>query len=227
MRIAVVQHRLHAHERTDLAAMLAMSERAADEGAKLIVYPAVPGLSSSAMLIPAFLRNVEERAPGITAISPFVEVREGGAPAVQRTGLGRTLVLSGDECIDADVFPEVAALGCDALVWQFNAEDELQAEACLELALEASQSLAPLVVVAAVTGSARDVSLHGTSAVVLAGEILAEGGAGEDLVVADVPAAVSLQRGGRRLPEPAPVLVQRLAAHRGTKAPTTYPADLS
>lgn len=223
----MVQHRLRTHERMDLAAMLALCETAAADGAQVIVYPAVPGLSSGTSLLPAFLRNVQERAPGITAISPFVEVREGGAPSVANTALGRTLVLSGDECIDADVFPEVAALGCDAVVWQFSAEDDLQAEACLELALEATHSLAPLIVVAAVTGSARDVHLEGISAVVHLGEILAEGGAGEDLLFAEVPPSAGPLEPGRRLPEPAPVLRQRLAAHRHSKVPTDYPADLS
>jgi hypothetical protein len=179
------------------------------------------------MLVPAFLRNVEERAPGITAVSPFVAKREGGAPAVTRTALGRTLVLAGDECIDADVFAEVQALACEALVWQFDAEDDLQAEACLELALEASLTLSPLVLVAAVTGAARGIELHGTSAVVSLGEILAEGGAGEDLLIADVPVSSAPPEHGKRLPEPAPILRQRLAAHRGKKVLVDYPADLT
>lgn len=227
MRVAVVQHRIRTHERMDLAAMLALSERASEEGAQVIVYPAVPGLSSGTMLVPAFLRNVEDRAPGITAVSPFVAKREGGAPAVMRTALGRTLVLAGDECIDPGVFAEIQALACETLVWQFDAEDELQAEACLELALEASLTLAPLLLVAAVTGSARGIDVHGTSAIVLLGEILAEGGAGEDLLVADVPAPDVAPEHGKRLPEPAPILRQRLAAHRGTKVRVDYPSDLS
>jgi hypothetical protein len=227
VRVAVVQHRIRTHERMDLAAMLAVSERASEEGAQVIVYPAVPGVSSGTMLVPAFLRNVEERAPGMTAVSPFVALREGGAPAVTPTALGRTLVLTGDECIDPSLFAEVQALACEALVWQFDAEDDLQSEACLELALEASLTLAPLMLVASVTGSARGIDLHGTSAIVYLGEILAEGGAGEDLLIADVPAPSVAPEHGRRLPEPAPILRQRLAAHHGTRVPVDYPSDLS
>jgi hypothetical protein len=227
LRIAVLQHRIRTHERMDLAAMLALSEHASEEGAQVIVYPCVPGLSAGATLVPAFMRNVEDRAPGTTAISPCVAKHLTGPPVASPTALGRTVVLAGDDCIDPALFDQVKALEPDALVWQFDAEDELQAEACLELALEATLTLAPLVIVAAVTGSARGVDVRGTSAVVHLGEILAEGGSSEDLLIADVQLpAVALER-VKRVPEPAPVLRQRLAAHHGAKAQTGYPADLS
>lgn len=227
MRIAVVQHRIRTHERMDLAAMLALSERASDEDAQVIVYPCVPGLDAGTTLIPAFARNVEERAPGTTMISPCAASHRTGPPEAVPTALGRTVVLAGDDCIDPDLFSLIREMGCEALVWQFDAEDALQAEACLELALEATLTLAPLVVVASVLGIARGVDARGTSAIVHLGEILAEGGPGEDLLVADIPARSTAPGLGKRLPELAPILQQRLAAHHGAKVATAYPSDLS
>jgi hypothetical protein len=226
VKLAVVQHRIRTHERMDLAAMLALSERAAEEGVQVIVFPRVPGLSRANSLLTAFFRNVEERAPGLTWIRPGLRYK-GGEVTGYATVLGRTVVLAGDDCIDPSLFAGIQALDPDALVWLFDAEDALQAEAALELALEASTTLAPLVVVSAVTGNARGVHVCGIAAVVREGEILAEGGEGEDLVVADVPLPTPRAERSRRLPDITPVLAQRLAAHHGTKVPVTYPADLS
>jgi hypothetical protein len=127
--------------------------------------------------------------------------------------LGRTLVLDGDDCIDPELFAATQDAACDSLVWLFNAEDPLQAEAALELALDASLHLAPLVVIATVTGHARGVLAAGIAAIVQLGEILAEGGEGEELVIADVSAPAAFPERPRSLPEPAPILIQRLSAH--------------
>jgi hypothetical protein len=228
MRFAVVQHHLRTHERMDLAAMLAASEEAADEGARLILYPRIPGLSENPQLVDAFERNVEERAPGMSMMTPRLRRRDPATPLESRqTGLGRTVVLEGDECIDPALFPIVSDLAPETLVWFFNAEDPLQAEAAIELALEASLTLAPLVVVCASNGHARGVELAGTSAVAHLGELVAEAGEGDDFVIADLTVPATMPERSRRLPEVPPVLAQRLAAHRGTKVRVDYPADLS
>jgi len=227
LRIAVVQHRIRTHERMDLAAMLAMSEHASDEGAQVIVYPHVPGIVPGSQLLDAFFRNVGERCPGMQLVRPRMRHRAGEEMACSPTALGRTIVLADDDCIDPALFPLVQALGCETLVWMFVAEGDLQAEAILELALDASLTLAPLVIVASVTGHARDVDAHGLSAIVHLGELVAEGGGGEDLLIADLAVPAAMTQHVRRLPEPTPVLLQRLAAHRGTTAPLDHPADLS
>lgn len=198
--------------------MLAQSERAAEEGVQVLAYPRVPGLGGDLALLDAFFRNVTERVPGLTSVRPRWRYRGEGPLKPFDSGLGRTLVLDGDDCIDPDLFGPILEAGCDALVWLFDAEDALQAEAALELALDASLRLAPLVVIAAVTGSARGITAHGIGAIVYLGEILAEGGGGgggEELLVADVPRPSGFVERPRTLPEPAPVLAQRLAAHRG------------
>lgn len=194
--------------------MLAASERAAEEGVQVVVYPRIPGLSAHVGLLDAFFRNVEERAPGIARVTPSLRHRAGDPLEPHLTGLGRTLMLEGDECIDPALFEQIQALGCDALVWLFDAEDPLQAEAALELALEASLQLAPLVILSAVTGRARGMSGHGIGGVVYLGEIASEGGPGDDLLVARVPAPAGFVERPRKVPDPAPILLQRLVAHR-------------
>jgi len=194
--------------------MLAQSEHAAEEGVQLLVFPRVPGLSGDTGLLDAFFLNVTERVPGVTTVRPRWRYSGEGPLTPFDSGLGRTIVLDGDDCIDPALFGPIQGTGCEALVWLFVAEDDLQAEAALELALDASMHLAPLVVIATVTGKVRGISAHGIGAIVHLGEILVEGGSGEELLVADVPKPAPFVEKPGRLPSPAPVLVQRLAAHR-------------
>jgi predicted amidohydrolase len=226
VKIAVLQHLMRTHERMDLAALLSLSEQAEDEGADVIVYPCVPGLGYASGLMTAFASNVIERAPQVSIVGPCaVRGREGRVEAVP-TRLGRALVLAGDDCIDDALYPDVEGLGLEALVWQMDTESPLQAEALLELALDASLSQAGLVLTACLYGEARGVSSFGGSAIVHLGEILAEAGDGEDLLLADVPIPVALpERRGRRA-IPAPILQQRLAVHHGKKLRPGYPATI-
>lgn len=218
MKIAVVQHRIRTHERMDLAALLFMSEQAEDEGADVIVYPCVPGLGYASPLMTAFASNVVERAPQVSIVAPCAARSRGGDLRRVPTRLGSTLVLAGDDCIDALMYPEIESLGLEALVWQMDTESPLQAEALLELALDASLTQAGLVLTACLWGEARGVDSSGGSAIVHLGEILAEAGDGEDLLFAEVPVPVTLpERRGRRA-VPAPVLQQRFAVHRGKRS---------
>jgi predicted amidohydrolase len=201
----------------DLAAMLTVSERASEEGVQVLVFPRVPGLSQSGLL-DAFLRNAAERAPGLSLLSPALRYTGIGALEPRPTGLGRTLVLWSDDCIDPSFFEQIQRLECDALVWLFDAEDALQAEATLELALDASLRLAPLVIVAASHGRVRGFSFCGVSGIAYLGEIVSEGGSSDDLLVAQVPAPARFPERPRTLPEPAPILLQRLAAHAAQRA---------
>jgi hypothetical protein len=206
----------------DLAAMLAVSELASEDGVQVLVFPRVPGLSQSGLL-DAFLRNVAERAPGMAVVSPALRYSGSGPLTPHLTALGRTLMLWADDCIDPAHFEEIQALGCHALVWLFDAEDALQAEAALELALDASLHLAPLVVVAAANGHARGFRSFGVSGIAYLGEIVSEGGAADDLLEARVPAPTGFPERPRTLPEPAPILLQRLAAHRASTVAPDLP----
>jgi predicted amidohydrolase len=225
VKVAVVQLRIRVHVRMDLAALLDATERAADEGAEVIVYPYVPWLTGQPLLDP-FFASLEQRVPDIKWVRPGWR-SSGDSIAARPTALGSTVLLEGDDCIDPAHFPLLRELGCDTLVWLFDAEDDLQAEALLELALEASVTMAPLVVIASLTGDARGIRQYGASAIVHGGEILAEADAEDEIVMADVPRDTPPLAHGHALPEPAPVLAQRLAAHRHTKVKVDYPADLS
>lgn len=194
--------------------MLAQSEHAAEQGVQVLVFPRVPGLGGDRGLLDAFFRNVEERAPGMAWIRPLSLLDVDASSGPRATALGRTFALDDDDCIDPAHFAQVQESACETLVWRFNAEDPLQAEAALELALDASLHLAPLVVLATVTGNSRGIQSAGIAAIVHLGEILAEGGSGEELLVADVPLPAGFTERPRSLPGLAPVLTQRLAVHR-------------
>ena len=193
--------------------MLHQSELAAEEGVQVLVFPRVPGLGADQSLLDAFFRNVEERAPGMAWVRPYPLSTGEARLECRDTALGRAIALDGDDCIDPAHFACIQDSACDALVWRFIPEDALQAEAALELALDASLHLAPLVVLATVTGSMRGIAAAGIGAIVHLGEIVAEGGSGEELVVADVPSPAPFSERPRTLPTPAPILAQRLAAH--------------
>jgi hypothetical protein len=207
----------------DLAALLSLSERAADEEAGIIVYPRIPGLGSGVGLVEAFTQNVTERAPHVAFVAPASDAVPPHRPSMTRLGL--TLVLGGDECVDEALFPEIESMGLEALVWQVSTSSALQAEALMELALDASLSLAGLVLVAGVWGEARGVHAFGGSAIACLGELMAEAGDGEELLIADVetPVALPVRRGPR--PVPASVLAQGLAAHRGERPVSDHPVD--
>ncbi len=227
MKVAVIQHELRAHERMDLAALLSLAEEASDEGASVIVCPGLPGLGRDTRIYQAFIENMRNHAPGSLVVMPAVAGSRSEEPQAFLTPLGRTVALLGDECVEPAVLELVAGLGVEAMVWQPEAESSLQAEAFLELALDASLSLAGLVLVTALAGRTGGTAGFGGSAIVHLGDILAEAGEGEAVVTAQIEAPVPLP--GRPGPRPVlpPILAQRLAHHLGRRAPVDYPADLS
>jgi predicted amidohydrolase len=226
LKIAVVQHRIRMHERMDLAALLSLAEQAEDEGADVIVLPCVPGLTYESGLMTAFAENVVERAPQVSIVASCAAVDRTGQPVPVLTRLGMTLHLTGDDCIDPAHFPAIEKMGLEALVLQMDTESPLQAEALLEFALDSSLAHAGLVLTACLTGEARRVKSFGGSAIVHLGEILAEAGSGEDLLIARVPVPVALPARRGPLPVLPPVLAQRVAAHQGTKIRPEYPATI-
>lgn len=220
MRVGVIQHRLRTHERMDLAALSQWAEPATEENLQVIVFPRIPGLSADVSVLDAFFCNFIERAPAVTNVRPRWRYLGEGPLRPFQSGLGKTLVLEGDDCIDPRHFQEIQDSNLDALVWLFDPEDPLQAEAALEFALDASLHLAPLVIIATCTGSARGIEAHGIGAIVYLGELMAEGGGGDELLVADVPAPGGFPERPRTFPVPTPILEQRLSAHEaaGTRA---------
>jgi predicted amidohydrolase len=227
VKVAVIQHKLRSHERMDLAALLASSEDASDDGASVIVCPRLPGVGGDSRIYQAFIENMRNHAPGSLVVVPALSGGREEGPTPFLTPLGRTVALSGDECLDPAVMADVGGLGADAMVWQPHAESGLQAEAFLELALDASLSVAGLVLVTALVGRGHGTTGFGGSAIVQLGDILAEAGEDEEVVSALLEAPVPLpDRHGAR-PDLPPILAQRLAHHRGGRASVDWPADLS
>ena len=141
--------------------------------------------------------------------------------------LGRLAVLRGDAAIDPAMHAVMAADAPDVLLLLPASESELQAEATIEVALGLSLSLAGLVIVTDTAGSEPGVAGHGGSAIILLGEVAAEALLDEEVLVADIPVPIPAPEPRAPLPVVPPILLQRLAHHRGGKVAVDYPADLS
>jgi hypothetical protein len=142
--------------------------------------------------------------------------------------LGRTALIHGDACFNEGVLQRTAAVGPEVLVMTPMSENELQAEAVLELAIGLSESAAGLVIVAEPVGAEPGEAGHGGSAIVLLGKVLAEAlGEEGDVLVADVPEPVPAPEPPEPVPPMPTILAQRLATHEGRRLDMGYLADLS
>lgn len=226
MKFAVVQHALRPAPAQDLEALVLAVARAAAMGAEVVFLPNVSALYEGPLgdelvrRIAAELPSVEiVLAQGAGAVSD--DVAEAFASA-----LGTTIVHVGDDAIDLDVLRRCAAEKPGVLLLAPGAESDLQAQAVLELAIGLSTSLASLVLIVETYGAELGEAGHGGSAIVHLGQVLAEAIAGDDVLLADVVAPLGAPEAPAAIPEVPPVLLQRLAAHRGRKLHVGYPADL-
>jgi hypothetical protein len=131
-------------------------------------------------------------------------------------------VLCGDDCIDPDALAGVAVGDPDVLVLQVDGENELQAEAIREFAIEASETVSGLVLVASRTG-ADDAA--GGALIAYGGETLAEAGEGSEVLLADVITPLLPPEMPGVVPTAPTILLQRLAVHRGLRPEVDYLAD--
>jgi len=106
-------------------------------------------------------------------------------------------------------------------------ESDLQAEAILEVALALSDSMAGLVLVADTDGAEPGDPGHGGSAIIRLGEMVAEAGDGDEVLIAEVATPVAQPEPREALPEIPTLLAQRLATHRGKRLEVEYLADLT
>lgn len=140
--------------------------------------------------------------------------------------LGDVAVLEGDRCFDPREYERLKKQPPSALILHPESESELQAAAVLELAVSLSSNLAGLVAIVEDTGGKPGESAHGGSAIVHAGEVLAEAEDGADVLTAGInmplPRPVSH---GAALEVPT-ILQQRLANHQGRYLQVDYPADI-
>ncbi len=139
--------------------------------------------------------------------------------------VGTCAVLAGDAAIDPAEHRRLASDPPDALVLAPESESDIQAEAVLEVAIGLSLAVAGLVIVLESSGAEPGDPGHGGSAIVLLGEVAAEALEDDDAVVAVIPVPVPRPEPRAPLPEIPPLLLQRLAHHRGEKVSVDYPAD--
>jgi hypothetical protein len=232
VKIAVIEHMLRGSADEEALALaeacIAASEQQAEvvflpaslpideEGAHKKLAAAVAGVPGT-RLIPRISSGVRAQMFPVTDEIPVVGSR-----------LGRAALLHGDACFDRAVLEQVAAGNPHVLIMTPMNENELQAEAMLELAIALSESVAGLVVIAEATGAEPGTAGHGGSAIVLLGEVLAESvGSGGEVLIAEVPEPLPLPEPPEPLPQVPTLLVQRLATHQGRRLDMGYPADLS
>lgn len=231
MKIGVIQHRTRDNAADDVAALVAATAHAADSGAEFVVLPEV-------------LRLFGEQNPDRWALMKGLDSIEGArfmpfvgpemaafssvlTPPQEMESVGTIALLVGDAVVDPEVHRVVFEQLPNMAVLSPRSESDLQAEAVLELAIGLSLSLAGLVVVAECSGADAGEPGHGGSAIVLLGDVIAEAMGDDDVLIAEVPLPIPQPEPVEALPAVPRILEQRLAHHRGEKAPVDYPADLS
>lgn len=228
MQIAVVQHLLRGDTHEDAVALANAAADAADMGAQVIVFPAVPALADDSEGDPvakAFEAIGEPQPKDVLCINPAVMPE--GAHLAELPMLGRTALLVGDACADAEQIRKVAADKPDVTIIALGADNELQAEALAEYALGLSDSLSGLVIVAECAGAEPGEPGHGGSAIVQLGGVVAEAmGENAETLEADIELPIAQPEPRESLPRVPSLLAGRLAHHQGRKPDVEYPAEL-
>ena len=96
-----------------------------------------------------------------------------------------------------------------------RSETDLQAEAMLEFAIELSDSLAGVIVIAECSGAEPLEVGHGGSAIIVLGEVVAEALSDDDVLIAEVPTPFPQPSPREPLPAVPPLLAQRFDLHSG------------
>jgi hypothetical protein len=223
VKIAVIQHALRPAPAQDLEALVIACARAAASGAEVVFLPDVAAVHDGPLADDLFRRTSEE-APDLAIVVAHGD--PDGFRCEEVTALGHVCVLAGDASLERKLLEESCATGPGILVLAPGVESELQAQAVLELAIALSLSLVSVVVVVETDGAELGEPGHGGSAIVHLGQVLAEAGSGDDLLLADVVTPLGPPEAPEALQDVPSVLLQRLGAHHGHKLDVGYPADL-
>jgi hypothetical protein len=232
VKIAVIEHRLCGEVLADARALADASRSAAQAGAEAVFVPAVIPIEAEeaqaeyarlvaglpgARLLPRIAAGVRAQVFPVTADIPVIGER-----------LGKVALLHGDACMNPSVLKGLSVTQPSVVVMSPASENDLQAEAVLELAIGMSESIAPLVVVVDPVGAEPGDPGHGASAIVLLGKVLAEALGDEgDVLYAEVPEPLPYPDPPEPVPEVPTLLAQRVAFHEGRKLDLGYLADLS
>jgi hypothetical protein len=227
MKIAVLHHHVRGDAEVDAGALVDAVRRACALGADAVVCPRIPTLAElDAAGREDLLSRIDGCSEGAALLISFAADDTG--PRVLDGPLGRTALLGGDTCLRESVLRTLVAEGVETAVWRPGAESELQAEAILEYALGCSPAIAGVLLIAECSGGEGHSGCRGASAIIHAGELVAEAtGHGDELLVAEVDVPVRAPEPGLLLPALPPILAQRLAVHEGRKPTVDYLADLS
>lgn len=229
MKIAVLQHRLRDSATEDIDALVQAAASAADDGAEFVVFPHVPAVADRSLHDD--LRKRLERIPAGCLVPRIddgcddFELISEPLPGAEALGTGALLV--GDSAMEISRWSDAMAARPSFVVMNPDAENDLQAEAALELALRLSDSVAGLVMVAECDGAELGEPGHGGSAIVFLGEVMAEALGGEDVLMAEVATPIPQPEPREPLPEIPTILQQRVASHQGRHLDMGYLADLS
>jgi hypothetical protein len=142
--------------------------------------------------------------------------------------LGQTALFVGDACLDYQEILTASGKKPQVAIFCPHSENDMQAEAMMELALGLSSSLAGLIIVVDSAGGEPGVAGHGGSAIVQLGEVLAEAMDEDDeTLTVDVAVPIAQPEPRELLPSIPTILSGRLAQHHGEKPGVDYPADLN
>ncbi len=228
MKIAVVQHRIRATLSEDADALVGSVLDACAAGARVVVCPWIPSIVHAQEDVRAdVLQRLAACEEGTTLLAAFRAPAQAASVRVKQTPLGPTALMLGDECLIAGSYAAAEEAGALAWIWRPLSESDLQAEAVLERAIEASASYVGLVMIAESTGAEPGEVGHGGSAVLYLGDVAAEAAGSDEIVYAEIDVPVDLPEIREPLSSLSPILEQRIAVHEGRKAQVGYLADMS
>lgn len=228
MRVAVIQHRLRASVNENSQALASAAARAAEDGAALIALPWVAGSHDGAVREQVVAEARELGFAGRLLLHPGLAPGRWELLRAADVPTGPVALMCGDACFDTSAWRAIARERPVAAVLMPLSENELQAEAALEVAIGLSDALCGLVLVSECAGAGIGEPGHGGSAIVEWGEVVIEALSDDDeLLVAEVGTPGAQAGPAAEFPQVPTILQQRLIVHAGGKPTTPYPADLS
>jgi len=234
MKIAAIQHRIRETAEDDARALADAVRAASARGAEFIVLPDVASLQAGdgegRSLLAALICDISAFCivpsvdPALRGIAIAAALPAPIAASVGGSGVAGMFV--GDACMDAAEIRFVAQQVPAIAVLSPRSETDLQAESMLEFAIELSDSLAGVVVIAECAGAEPLEVGHGGSAIIVLGEVVAEALSDEDVLIADVLQPFPQPSPREALPNVPPLLAQRFAHHSG-HLPVEHGPDVS
>jgi hypothetical protein len=229
VNIAVIQHTLRGNDADDATELGNSAADATDEGAELVIFSPAPVLAcvSAGDPVPKLFAAIGEPQNPETLYINTAAIPV-GMHLVEMPRLGAVALFVGDACLDYQEILTASGKKPQLAIFVPYSENDMQAEAVLELALGLSSSLAGLIIVVDSAGAEPGEPGHGGSAIVQLGAMVAEAIGDEDQTLTiDVELPIPQPEPRELLPSIPTILSARLARHHGEKPGVDYPADLN